>query len=137
MANRDDGRDQGRSGTLALIVGSIGVAAMGVTNKLRKRPLLFQPWLHVTAAIVGSYAGSKLGTLYEDVAVIAEKQIDSRRILPSWAYGRLSADELEQQLKRQRLEELHQKYSALSHVEEKEFKASFTPQTVQPNKYFQ
>lgn len=137
MKNQHEGQHKGRSGQMAFIVGSLGVASMAVTNKLRKRPLMFQPWLHLTAAVVGAYAGSKLGTLYDDIAVIAEKQVESKRILPSWAYGSLSAEELEQQLKRQRLEDLHQKYSTLAQIEEKEYKAAFTPETLQPNKYFQ
>lgn len=103
---------------------------------LKRRPSA-EPWLHLTAAVVGVYLGGKLGNLYDDVNVVVEKQLRDSTIVPTWAYGTLSPAELDAQLKRQRLADMHQKFATLAEAEEKEYQKNKPVHTGAPHKLFQ
>jgi hypothetical protein len=80
--------------------------------------------------------GRRLGDLYDDVTDVAEKQLEAYRIVPSWAFNTLSPAELETQLKRQRLQQLHAKFAELSEAEEADFQKVRPSAEHKPGVYF-
>lgn len=77
--------------------------------------------MHVLAGGIGIYAGLKLGSLYDDTNALVNKQSTGYASLPSWAYGQLSTQQLNAELKDKRLVELTRKYEQLAAIEEQTY----------------
>jgi hypothetical protein len=70
---------------------------------------------------IGAYGGSRLAALYDDTTDTINKQYASAASLPMWMYSQLSPEELDSELRAQRLAEYTRKYEALAAAEEKEY----------------
>lgn len=81
-----------------------------------------EPWLHMGLALAGAYLGSRLGALYEDVGATKDRQAAAFTALPSWAYAQLSPQQLDAELRDQRLAALRVKFAELAAEEEAQLK---------------
>lgn len=70
-----------------------------------------------------AYFGHVLGEFYDDTNKVLAKQQSGYASLPTWAYSQLSPEELDAELKEQKIHTLHQKYIQLASIEEKEYLA--------------
>ena len=100
--------------------------AIRLTNLIKPSNTRTEPWLHVIAAGSGAYLGSRLNRVYEDTTDAVNREFSALASLPSWAYSKLSPENLESELKGQRLAETAQKFEALAVIEEKEYKAKMS-----------
>ena len=78
--------------------------------------------MHVALALVGGYAGNRLAHVYDDTTAAVNRQMTSYALLPSWAHGELTPEDLSAELREKRLAQLRSSARALAAIEEAEYK---------------
>ena len=74
--------------------------------------------MHLLLGVSGGAIGYYTGTLYDDVDKTMSKQYSSVAKLPYWARDQLSQEELDKELRQERVAEMNSKLKQLAKIEE-------------------
>lgn len=99
----------------------LGVVSHGMVNIMRRKPVSFEPWWHLISAVVGGVALNRLAHVYDDTTDFTSKQIGSYSRLPAWVHPQLTKDELDSELRPERVEQYRKTWEALASAEEAEY----------------
>jgi len=101
----------------------LGVLAHGMFNRLRKRPVGYQPWYFALNAVVGGALLAYAGEVYDGVAATMDRRYSGYARLPSWMHDSLTPQQLASEKRRETVRTMYAKFDELSKAEALEYEA--------------
>ena len=72
----------------------LGLLAHGMFNRLRRRPVGYQPWYFLINAAVGGALLHYTARVYDDITDTMETRFSGFARLPSWMHDQLTPEQL-------------------------------------------